>query len=295
MHDIRIAVALIALVSVALFSVMFRILRHRSKLFLDFIAVAIVLLMLAFGYFVWGQLWIVEWIPWPSVIVLSNWFPPLLGALAAVVWLRLDPASVLRRLPIMVLLCGAAVYSVFHFIPKRPPECRDEWARPVPPMVWPVCLQTTPYTCSAASSATILNSLDIQTTEQEMAKLCLTRSGTTWLGLYHGLSTKLQGQDYHIEFFDTDPDGLEEMTVDGPVLLCCKLEPMVARMVPKYVRDGGWIPGAAHSVVYFGKVHEQHVIGDPSQGYEEWSTRDLHNLWSGTGLRVVRDRRSDSS
>ncbi len=49
MHDIRLAVALIALASVAIFSVMFCLLRHRSKPFLDFIAVAIVQLMLAFG------------------------------------------------------------------------------------------------------------------------------------------------------------------------------------------------------------------------------------------------------
>jgi hypothetical protein len=190
----------------------------------------------------------------------------------------------------MLLLGCAAVYAVFYFIPSRPPECRDEWARPIPPNVWPICLQTTPYTCSAAACATILGTLDIETTEQEMAQLCLTRSGTTWLGLYHGLSTMLIDKRYHVEFFSTDSSGLSEMIADGPVLLCCKLEPSISILAPEYARDGGWIPGAAHSAVYFGRIgDDRHIIGDPSQGQETWSTRDLNSLWTGTGLRVVRN------
>ena len=106
--------------------------------------------------------------------------------------------------------------------------------------------------------------------------------------LYHGLSTKLLGSDYRIEFFETDVEGLQQMIDDGPVLLCCKLEPRVAELLPEYVNDGGWIPGAAHSVVYFGVRHDFHIIGDPSQGFEHWSTRDLNNLWTGSGLRVIR-------
>jgi hypothetical protein len=287
MDDIRIAIALLALVTVIVFSVTFRVLKPRSKWFLDFSAALVVVLMVVYGYFMFGQLWIVEWIPLPSVIVLANWFPPLMGALAAVVWLRLDPASIWRRLPIMFLLCGAAVYSVMFLIPTRPPECSEKWARPKPPMVWPVCLQTTPYTCSAASSATILNCLGIKTTEQEMAELCLTRSGTSWLGLYHGLATMLLDSKYRLVFFQADAERLEKLTSDGPVLLCCMLDPEIAKLVPEYVAEGGWIPGLAHSVVYFGKVGDRHIIGDPSRGYESWTARDLNMVWSGTGLGVV--------
>lgn len=287
MHDLRLAVGLIGFLSIAIFSATFRLLRNRSKRFLDFTAAVILLLIFAYVYLVWGQLWIVEWIPLPSVIVLANWFPIFLGALAAVVWLRLGPAGVWRKLPILILIVAAAGYSVMYYLPTRPPQCEDEWARPVPPMTWPVCLQTTPYTCSAAAAATILNTLGVQTSEQEMARYCLTRSGTTWLGLYHGLATKLLDKGYSVEFFETDSDRLAELTTDGPLLLCCMLEEDVARLVPEYVTEGGWIPGQAHSVVYFGRIVDRHVIGDPSRGYEVWTTLELNRLWTGAGLRVV--------
>jgi hypothetical protein len=288
MHDLRLAVGLIGFLSVAIFSATFRLLRKRSKRFLDFIAAVIVLLLFAYVYLVWGQLWIVQWIPLPSVIVLANWFPLFLGALAAVVWLRLEPAGVRRKLPILIMMIAAAAYSVMVYLPIRPPECQDKWAEPPEPMTWPVCLQTTPSTCSAAAAATILNTLGIRTTEQEMARYCLTRSGTTWLGLYHGLATKLQGEGHSIEFFQSDSSHLAEMTADGPLLLCCMLEEDIARRVPEYVSEGGWIPGLAHSVVYFGQVGDRHIIGDPSRGYEAWTTLEMNLLWTGTGLRAVR-------
>lgn len=290
MHDIRVAVALMIFVSIAAFLLTLRMLKSRSKGFIDCMAACIVVLLIVYGYLVFGQLWIVEWIPLPSVIILSNWIPPLLASLSAAVWLRLDSAT-WRRWPAMLLLIGGAAYSVFYFIPTKAPECRNEWVEPRPPVDWPVCLQTTPHTCSAASSATILNTLDIKTTEQEMAELCLTRSGTTWLGLYHGLATKLLGTGYTIAFFDADVDELPSLSAEGPVLLCCKLEASIARLQPEYVRDDGWIPGLAHSVVYFQKRHDFHIIGDPSRGFENWSTRDLNNLWTGTGLRIVRRSR----
>jgi hypothetical protein len=288
MHDIRLAVGLIGFLSVAIFALTYRLLRKRSKRFLDFMAAVIVLLGFAYVYLVWGQLWIVEWIPLPSVIVLANWFPLLLGALAAVVWLRLEPATVWRRLPMLIVIMAAGAYSVMYFIPTRPPECRNQWARPLPPLRWPVCLQTTPNTCSAAAAATILNTLGVHTSEQEMARLCLTRSGTTWLGLYHGLATKLLDEGYSIEFFKADSTKLTDLTTDGPLLLCCMLDEDVARLVPNYVNEGGWIPGQAHSVVYFGQIGDDHIVGDPSNGYETWTTRELNHLWTGTGLRILR-------
>ncbi len=293
MHDIRLAIALIAFLTVGIYFVTLRLLRGRSKWFLDVIAGLIVVLTLAYVYFVWGQLWIVNWIPLPSVIVLSNWFPLLLGALAATVWLRLAPASYTRRAPVMVIMIAAGVYSITSFIPAAAPPCDDEWQVPprqLPQLKHKVCLQTTPYTCSAASSATILQALGIETNEQEMATLCLTRHGTTWLGLYHGLATKLIGTPYRVEFFEAHTSDLQELAREFPLLLCCELKESDANLVPDYVTTGGWIPGVAHSVVYFQAAgnSERHVIGDPSRGYELWTARDLSLLWTGTGLRIRR-------
>lgn len=289
MDDIALAIALIGVLSLALFLVTMRLLKARSKHFLDAMAVVVVGLIITYVYTVWGQLWIVNYIPLPSVIVLSNWFPLLLSVLAAIVWLRLEPSSLWRRLPVIVLLVLVSVYSLTRFIPAAPPECGDDWTLPSLMVPFPVCLQTTPHTCSAAAAATLLNTIGIRSSEQEMARLCLTRSGTTWLGLYHGLSSKLQGTSRRVEFFECTVQTVEKMAMVHPVLLCCRLDPEIAHIVPEYVSLGGWIPGTAHSVVYFGRVNGMHMIGDPSRGYEAWGTRDLNTLWTGTGLRFLHD------
>jgi hypothetical protein len=326
MHDIRLALGLIGFLSLGIFLGLRRLLKTAPPRALDASAIALVLLMAAYVKYVWGKLWIVNWIPLPSVIILSNWFPLLLSALAAVVWIRMggehtdlpddeddeteapetidasvspdghaharpssiDQYLIIRRKVMMGLIVGAAIYSVMSFIPLAPPECRDEWAPPPqPPLVWPVCLQTNPSTCSAASSATILNTLGIQTTEQEMAELCLTRNGTTWLGLYHGLSTKLMRTKHKVEFFESDIAKISALAQKHPLLLCCKLSSDAAQQAPEYVTQGGWKPGTAHSVVYFGQVNGRHIIGDPSRGYEVWSDQDLEILWTRQGLQIT--------
>ncbi|MEZ6061825.1 MAG: cysteine peptidase family C39 domain-containing protein [Planctomycetaceae bacterium] len=288
-HDIRLAIGLMVMLSIGVYFVTLRLLRNRSKLFLDVIAAVIVVLTLAYVRFIWDQLWIVNWIPLPSAIVLTNWFPLLLSALAATVWLRLSPGSLARRAPAMMLMIAAAVYSVMYFVPTEVPVCQDEWMKALPPLQHAVCVQTNDHTCSPAAAATILVALGIDANEQEMARLCMTsKRGTTWLGLYHGLATKLLGSGYRVEFFQAHTSDLQNLSAEFPLLLCCELNESDADMVPKYVSDDGWKPGVAHSVVYFGTVGQadQHVIGDPSRGYEIWTAHDLGLLWTGTGLRI---------
>ncbi len=323
MHDIRLALGLMGFLSIGIFMLFRRLLRSAPPRTLDAIAVGLILLIAAYLKYIWGQLWIVNWIPLPSVIVLSNWFPLLLAAMAAVVWIRMggeasnlkqngvEPKSSggsehtesslidrildVRRVVMMGVIVAGAVYSGMYFVPAEPPECGDDWIQPVPPFVWPVCLQTNPTTCSAASSATVLHTLGIQTTEQEMAELCLTRNGTTWLGLYHGLTMKLLGTQHRVKFFECDITDLPALAANSPLLLCCELQSMTARHVPEYETEGGWKPGVAHSVVYFGRLQGHHIVGDPSRGYEIWSHEDLEILWTRQGLRIVTPPDSDTS
>ena len=144
----------------------------------------------------------------------------------------------------------------------------------------------------------MLRTIGIPATEQEMAVLCLTRSnskwlglpisraGTTWLGLFHGMSTKLQGSSYRVDFFEGSVEDIEAMAQVHPVLLCCELDPGMAELLPRYVSEGGWIPGTAHSVLYLGRYGEGHLVGDPSRGYEIWPEHDLKLLWTGQGLSM---------
>jgi hypothetical protein len=288
MADLLLAMALMALLSVASFLGVRRLCAKAGPRVLDTLAAVLVLIIGVYIRFVWGQLWIVEWIPLPSVVILANWFPLLLGVLAAVLWQRMQSHTIPRRIPIQLLLVSATIWSEIYVIPRAPPECRDEWIEPTPEMPFRICLQTTKYTCSAASAATILHALGVPSSEKEMAELCLTGEGTTWLGLYHGLSIRLQGTGFGVEFFEGSLAELDVSTADFPVLLCCRLSNEVDSANPNYREEAGWIPGVAHSTVLFGRVDDFYVVGDPSQKHVElWSSQDIANLWTGQGLRIV--------
>ena len=288
MADLRLAMALMALLSVASFLGVRRLCVKAGPRMLDTMAAALVLIIGLYIRFVWGQLWIVEWIPLPSVVILANWFPVLLGIMAAILWLRMQSYSIPRRIPIQLLLVGATVWSEIYVIPQKPPNCGNEWIEPTAELPFRICRQTTRYTCSAAAAATILHSLGVPSSEKEMAELCLTGEGTTWLGLYHGLSIRLQGSGFGAKFFEGSLADLDVATEEFPVLLCCRLSNEVDRANPDYRENAGWKPGVAHSAVLFGRVEDVYVVGDPSQTHVElWSEQDVANLWTGQGLRIV--------
>jgi hypothetical protein len=81
-EHLRLAIAFMMMLSVVTFVVTSRVLSRASSLTLNVAAVITMLLIAAYVYLVWGQLWIVNWIPLPAVVVLSNWFPILLAVLA---------------------------------------------------------------------------------------------------------------------------------------------------------------------------------------------------------------------
>ena len=140
----------------------------------------------------------------------------------------------------------------------------------------------------AAAAATILTALGLPATEAEMAQLCLTSEGTTWLGLYHGLAIRLQGTKYRAEFFECDVEELPQIVEQFPALLCCRLSSDVDARFPEYADERGWLMGTSHSTVVLQSSPPVFLIGDPSQREPEiWNRQDLKNLWTGTGLRIV--------
>ena len=116
MEHLRLAIGLMGFLSVATFFVTKRVVHKASHTTLDLLAVMVLCLVAAYFYLVWGQLWIVKWIPLPSVIVLSNWFPILLAMLAAILWTRQQTLTIARKLPIQLALLGVTVWSVIYVI-----------------------------------------------------------------------------------------------------------------------------------------------------------------------------------
>ena len=121
MEDIRLGIALIVFVSIAMFCLTYRLLRDRSKIFMDFIAIVVVVLIVVYVQTVWGQLWIVKWIPLPSVIVLSNWFPPLLSTLVLVA-AGFAQATWVVALACALITGGAVVAAQEMIFPRRQPR-----------------------------------------------------------------------------------------------------------------------------------------------------------------------------
>ncbi len=105
------------------------------------------------------------------------------------------------------------------------------------------------------------------------------------------MSVKLDGTGRRVEFFEGSVDDLVKRCQERPVLLCCELTDIVDAAVPEYQGEAGWKPGVLHSVICFGVLDGEFLIGDPSQPrLERWTRRDMINLWTGTGLTI-----SDSS
>jgi len=167
----------------------------------------------------------------------------------------------------------------------EPPACDDLWTQDG------ICLQTTNQTCTAACAATLLRQCGINADEQEMAELCLTRSGTTWQGLYRGLKLKTSGTAWDVRVVQGDLKQLLSQA-HSPMIVSVGLE-KYADIDGSYEREDGWQPGMRHSVVLLG-IHSHGRIGvvdpNPEIRREHWSSDELETLYRGPAMQLVTRR-----
>jgi hypothetical protein len=244
----------------------------------DLLATITVAMLLVYIRWFWDDVRLARFLPVPNLIIVGSWFLPLIGILAALVCARL-PESRLRRRGASGLLFASALYATVQPVLGEAPTCKNEWEGKV-------CLQTTRTTCSAAAAATLLRQFGVRSGEQEMADLCLTRHGTTWKGIYRGLTIKTDETPWNVEVFEATLADLRSNLI-GPAILNVELRPDAFADV-RYQTEWGWIPGTPHSVVFL-KVTERggFLMADPSVGQEEWSAEDVALLWTGEGMRLV--------
>lgn len=280
MTDIYVGLAILAAATVFIFVAVVRITRSWSRRSCDLAAVAIVLAMFAYIRLAWYAVWVAEWLPVSNLIVVGNWLPLFAGLLGAIVWRRLGVENRRRGL-VLAALGITAGYSALHPLLGETPRCDNLWTRDG------VCIQSNRTSCTAAAAATLLTVHGIQTNEQEMADLCLTRDGTTWLGLFRGLKLKTQGTPWDVQVVACDARNLREF--EGPVVLRVGLDASTNADVA-YQTEYGWTPGVTHSVVLFGFEADRYaLIGDPTPGIgrERWTTDELAVLWRGQGMCLV--------
>ena len=246
----------------------------------DIVGVVLTIVLVGYIVCVWDHPCLARWLPYSNLIVLGNALPLFASLLAGLSCRRLRGRPQARTTAI-VLLTVVGIGALIRPLLGQAPACEERWEGDV-------CLQTTKHTCSAASAATVLRHIGVATTEAEMARLCLTREGTHWMGLYRGLSKKLSPA-WRVEVFDAKSlETLRQVFQNAPAILTVELP----RDVPtgwKYRQESGWLPGVSHSVVCLGPDGDDHWrIVDPANGTERWSTTDLLVLWQGHGMRLIR-------
>lgn len=280
MSDIYFGLAVMALFSCGLFSAVVRLSRRLPDRVCDLAALLTIAGIAAYIHYLWDSATLAHLLPFSNLIIVGNWFLPATAILAGLAWRRI-PGHVARRGLSVGALLGTGVYAVALPLGGESPRCQDRW-------VDGICLQTSNRTCSAASAATLLRTYGIRTTEQEMADLCLTRQGTTWQGLYHGLKRKTVGTRWDVEVFEGDVRTLHARA-DRPIILTVGI-PKNVRVSSRYTQEFGWKEGRMHSVLLFAFRRDRRaIIGDPSvaSGKEYWTTEDLELLWRGRGIRLV--------
>jgi hypothetical protein len=282
MVDIYIGLGIITVLSVGCFVLALRLSKAGPQRLTDLLAIFTLVCMFYYMRHLWYHVDLARLLPYSNLIVIGNWFPLGAAFLAGLAWQRI-PGGYLRRTIFVAALAVTSVFTLVYPLHGQPPSCLNLWKNGV-------CIQTSTATCSAAAAATILRAHDISATEQEMAQLCLSHRGTTWMGLYRGLKVKTWDTPWDVEVFECTHQELVSK-VSSPVIISVELRKELADdpQYELYHEEWGWIPGQPHSVVLFGFLGRHLVeIGDPSVGREEWTRDDLELLWHGQGIRLVR-------
>ena len=278
MADLYAGVAVLAVVSLIVLLVTIRLTRSITKREATAVGVVVALLLVCYLRFIWKSSVLADFLPYSSIVVLSNWFPPAAAFLAGITWTH-GYGSKFRRVFFGGVLFATSCWSVASPIVGKPPVCDNAWDPNG------VCRQTSRYTCTPAAAAMLLTWHGIPAQESEMAELCLTRKGTTWQGLYRGLLIKTRDQPFRVRVVDCEWDELPRK-LTGPAILSVGIDP--SKPFPSaYTEHWGWIPGVRHSVMLRTITpNDQLSIADPAVGSEYWTDADLKTLFRGRFLTL---------
>lgn len=276
--DLLLAVTLIALMSLLAMIVGFRQGKQASSGAQLFIQSAAALVSAGYFVFIWDQPRLVSWLPHTAIIVLANWHP-LIGSFFAGMYLSSQKVGRARRLTVGPLTLVLAAYAIIAPLLGSVPKCKPAETGS------PLISQTTPYTCSAAAAASLLRLHGIETTEAEMAELCLTRKGTHWMGVYRGLKLMTAETPWEVVARPFSRDAVMNLH-ESPAVLSVNVDvDIIARS-----EDHGFRNNSGHSVLALGSRDNLEVmVFDPSPAYgiECWDDELLSWVSDGVILQLV--------
>jgi hypothetical protein len=281
MGDLIVGFAVIGAAAFGLFLLTARAAVQHNARAIDAAAVLVVAGLLAYIRWIWYDPRLAEWLPFANLIVIGNWLPLFAAALAGLVWERLSAVTLRKWLTVGALAASGVLAAIFPLLGETP-QCGQRWDG------LGTCLQTTSRTCSPACAATLLVKHGIPATEQEMARLCLTRTGTSWQGLYRGLKLKTAGTEWDVQVCRGPIEDLIQQ-MGGPLIVSVGL-PSGEAPNSEFTREFGWVPGVNHSVILESiRPGGTVVIADPTQemAREQWDRDMLRLLWQGHAMRLV--------
>lgn len=282
MADLYAGLVILGGVTIALFLGSLWCSYRISRILSDLLAILVVVVMFFYIQHLWYDVRLTRVLPFSNLVVIGNWLPPLSGLLAGFGWRRIYGRIVRKTLCTSALAFVAGYAAILPMLGEAP-KCGDQWDHDG------VCLQTTVHTCTAASAATLLRLHGIDATEAEMAELCLTRDGTTWMGLYRGLKCKTRGTRWDVEVIECSASDIPRQPTE-PMILSVGLSSQVAKRDERRFSEWGWRPGRGHSVLLLkGRGVGGFKIADPTPGYgiERWSGMNLQELFQGTAVRLI--------
>ncbi len=279
MADLYAGLLIMAVACLCILVATVRYTRSTTKVATTRIGFAAGLLMLLYLVFIWKTALLSAWLPFSSIVVLCNWFPLAAAFLAGITWTH-GYGTKVRRVLFGSAVFLTAAWSMCDPLLGQPPVCVNRWDRNG------VCRQSSKYTCTPAAAATLLRLNGISTEESEMADLCLTRDGTTWQGLFRGLTLKTQGHRSRVKVIECEWDELERQ-LHQPMIIAVGIDPSQPYPEAYTNKRWGWEPGVRHSVVLLGITNGRILVADPSVGLESWTAGDLQTLFRGRAVTLT--------
>jgi len=229
--------------------------------------------------------WAAMGLGWPDLVFFTNLSLEGAAFLLTLLWRQASERGARSRaVPLSALALGGALWSYGWYFAPTPASLSgtvDDTG---------YCRQTTADSCSAAAAAMVLHAHGIQTTEAEMAALCLTRTGhgTTPLGLFRGLALKSAKHGLRPELVRAGNAGGLAM-LQSPGVVSIGMGASLPAATVSRLEEFGWQPGVRHAVVVMNADPKGAWIdvADPSYGRERWPTGDpaeLRSLWDGMVL-----------
>jgi hypothetical protein len=275
--DLLLALILITLTSFWAMIVGIRLGQTASTRLQLIIQLLVVVACSCYFFFVWDRPFLSQYLPHTALIVLANWHP-MMGSFFAGMYLASGRIKLRRRLILGPMTLALAGYSIVAPVLGHAPICATATSAS------PLIAQTTPYTCSPAAAASLLRLYGIAATESEMAKLCLTRHGTHWMGVYRGLKLMTEGTPWEVVAQPFSRKAVMSLG-DSPALLSINIDTDRIRTC----EDHGFRGSSGHSVLALGsRDHREVMVFDPapSYGIERWDRKLLSWVSHGVILRL---------